>query len=99
MNKYMLCLASVLFVTPAAQAQVTIDVSKITCDQFFTMRGDPDAVAVWLGGYYHGKRGDTVVEVQEFKDNVKKLRAACRLNENRALPIMQVVEKTLAAKK
>jgi hypothetical protein len=84
---------------PLAQAQVTIDVSKITCEQFFTLRGDPDAIAIWLGGYYHGKQNNTVVALQEFKDNVKNLRAACRLTENTKLPIMQVIEKDMAAKK
>lgn len=54
---------------------------------------------MWLGGYSHGKRGDAVVELQEFKDNIKKLRVACRLNANSKLPVMQVIDKTMAAKK
>ena len=45
---------------PAARAQVTIDVSKITCNQLVDREvGDPRDIAIWLSGYYHGKRGET----------------------------------------
>ena len=62
-------------------AQVTIDVSKITCDQFALYKiSDPDTIAVWLHGYYSGKRGNTVVEVEKLKANTKKLRDYCLEN-------------------
>jgi hypothetical protein len=88
-----------LLVPSSAHAQVTIDVAKITCEQFFTMRGDPDAIGIWLGGYYHAKQNNTVVDLNEFKENVKNIRVACRLPENAKLPIMQVIEKSMASQK
>jgi acid stress chaperone HdeB len=64
-----------------ASAQVTIDVSKITCNQFALYKvSDPDTIAVWLYGYYSGKRGNTVVEVEQLKANTKKLRDYCLEN-------------------
>ena len=52
---------------PAARAQVTIDVSKITCNQFIDREvGDPRDIAIWLSGYYHGKRGETTVDTQQL---------------------------------
>jgi len=64
-----------------ASAQVTIDVGKITCNQFALYKvSDPDTIAVWLHGYYSGKRGNTVVEVEKLKGNVKKLRDYCLQN-------------------
>ncbi len=43
-----------------AQAQTTIDVAKISCDQFVLMTvAEPDYIAIWLSGYYHGKRNNT----------------------------------------
>lgn len=64
-----------------ASAQVTIDVSKITCNQFALYKvSDPDTIAVWLHGYYSGKRGNTVVEVEKLKANAKKLRDYCLEN-------------------
>jgi hypothetical protein len=43
---------SAVAVVPA-HAQVTVDVSKITCEQYilFTV-ADPHDIAVWLSGYY-----------------------------------------------
>ncbi len=65
----------------AAIAQVTIDVGKITCDQFALFKvSDPDTIAVWLHGYYSGKENNTVVEVEKLKANVKKLRDYCLQN-------------------
>ena len=61
---------------PAARAQVTIDVSKITCNQFVDREvGDPREIAIWLSGYYHGKRGDTTVDkVKLLNKYVKEVR-------------------------
>jgi hypothetical protein len=53
---------------PAVQAQVTIDVSKITCNQMFAYKiADPNKIALWLSGYYNGKRGTTIVDTQQFQ--------------------------------
>lgn len=76
---------------PGASAQVTIDVAKITCDQFALYKvSDPDTIAVWLHGYYSGKRGDTVVDVDKLKTNAKKLRDYCLQNPDANL--LQAVE-------
>ena len=46
-----------LFSTTLVQGQVTVDVSKVTCDQFAQGKvGLPRTTAVWLNGYYHGKK-------------------------------------------
>ena len=78
----------------AAQAQVTIDVSKITCEQF---RGfaitDPNNIALWLSGYYNGQRGNTIIEPQSFKENVERLKDYCITNPK--VPVMQAVETVL----
>jgi acid stress chaperone HdeB len=79
-----------------AQAQLTIDVSKITCDQFRTYKvANPNYIAIWLHAYYSSKRDNTVVEVQSFKDDFDKLNEYCitRLS----VPVMDAA-KTLFAK-
>jgi len=84
---FMLALCS----TPAAQAQVTLDVSKITCDQFLLFKvADPQHIAIWIHGYYSGKRDNTIVDVQKLKDNADKLRDWCRSNIN--MTVMKGVE-------
>jgi HdeA/HdeB family protein len=94
MQKLLWCgLAALLLAAPAANAQITIDAGKITCDQFFTLR-DPFSAAIWLSGYFHGQKSDTVIDVEAFKKNASDLRAACRIDANRQLPVMQVIEKS-----
>ena len=81
-------------VISAAQAQVTIDVSKIACEQF---RGyaitDPNNIALWLSGYYNGQRGNTIVNVQVFKENLEKVKDYCITNPK--VTVMQAVEAIL----
>lgn len=90
----------VLLGTPSAHAQVTVDVAKITCDQFLVFSvADPRDISIWLSGYHHGKHDSRSFEPQQFKANFEKLKSACLLRENAKLPVMQVVEKTLGDKK
>ena len=74
-----------------AQAQVTIDVSKITCAQF---RGyaitDPNNIALWLSGYYNGQRNNTIINVESFKENLGKVKDYCITNPT--VTVMQAVE-------
>jgi acid stress chaperone HdeB len=53
---------------PAARAQVTVDVSKITCEQFLGFSvADPRDIAIWPSGYYHGTQRSAVLEPQTLK--------------------------------
>jgi hypothetical protein len=84
--------------TQPLHAQVTIDVSKITCEQFILFKvTDPQKIAIWLSGYYHGKRETTVVDTQTFSEFSDKAKDYCRANF--AMPVMQAVDNLIAAKK
>jgi acid stress chaperone HdeB len=95
MNKFLL-----LSVAPAlltllsssdAQAQVLIDVAKIDSGQYLGYKvANPKDIAIWLNGYHHGRRGDTVVDVQQFDEDVDKIQKYCAANAN--TPLMQAVE-------
>jgi acid stress chaperone HdeB len=75
-----------------ARAQVMIDVSKITCHQWVDREvGDPRDIAIWLSGYYHGKRGETTVDkVKLANEYLKEVRDYCLRNPQTLL--MQAVE-------
>jgi acid stress chaperone HdeB len=46
-----------------AEAQVTIDISKITCNQFlFGKVTDSRTLSIWLNGYYSGASGKTLID-------------------------------------
>jgi acid stress chaperone HdeB len=81
----------------AARAQVSVDVAKITCDQFLLFKvADPRDISIWLSGYYGGKRSNTTIDMQRFKDYSDKLRTYCR--GNLTMPIMEAAQKVLELK-
>lgn len=83
--------AITLSATWTAQAQVTIDVAKMTCAQFAAYKvASPKNIAIWLNGYYHGKRGDTVVDTQQLDEDTTKIQQYCIDNPN--TPLVQAVE-------
>jgi acid stress chaperone HdeB len=76
---------------PLAQAQVMLDVSKITCEQYYGYKiTNPQNIAIWVNGYYHGKRGDVTLDTQGLIANGRKLRDYCRRNPQTL--VMQAVE-------
>jgi acid stress chaperone HdeB len=90
--------ASALLSTLTAHAQVTIDVSKITCEQLILYQiTNSENIAIWLHGYYSAKQGTTTVDTQAFKANANKVKAYCRLNSK--VTVMQAVETVLGPKK
>jgi hypothetical protein len=69
-----------LAVLPCTQgeAQVTIDVSKITCDQY--VRGnitDYKNIALWLSGYFNGRKDNMLVDPQKLEAASDKLYQYC----------------------
>ena len=82
-----------------AQAQMTVDVAKITCRQFLLghVGGSTRSVANWLSGYYNGKRGNTVIEVGSMQQNVRDLERYCR--KNHEMPVMDAAKNALGTEK
>src|SRR5690348_8609986 len=83
MSKIVMSLISVMFLAAnqTAQGQVTVDVSKITCEQFVLYKiADPKNIAIWLSGYLHGQNNSTVVEPQAFESNLGLLKDYCMTN-------------------
>ena len=82
----------------STQAQITIDVSKISCGQFLQNKvASNRTVAIWLSGFYAGKRNDLIVDTQAVERNVGRVTRYCDSNRNASL--MQAVETTLGAGK
>jgi hypothetical protein len=51
---------------------------------------DPNNIALWLSGYYNGKRNNTIVKVQSFKEDLKKVKDYCITHET--VTVMQALE-------
>jgi hypothetical protein len=64
---------------PTMQAQESLDLAKITCDQ---MQGEKLAyisrdVVFLLTGYYNGKRNNTIIKLQTIKKHVEEVESFC----------------------
>jgi acid stress chaperone HdeB len=87
-----------LIAVSAGQAQTTIDVSKISCEQLATAKvASPDYIAIWLSGFYNGKRNNTIIDVQRLQDNAQKITRYCLYNGKGT--VMEAVEKVLSKEK
>ena len=91
MMKFVMVAATGVLFALEVHAQVTLDLSKVTCDQYVGYKiTDPQNIAIWLSGYFNGKRGNTIVDTQAFEANTKKLRDYCFRNP--ATPVMRATE-------
>jgi len=98
MKKLFIFIASGLAISASdpSRAQVLLDVSKITCSQFVTYKvEDPKNIAIWISGYEHGKRGNTVLDVQRLMADADKLSKYCIQNED--TPVMRAFETILSS--
>jgi acid stress chaperone HdeB len=86
------------FMVSAAQGQDTVEVSKITCEEFASYKiMDPQKIAIWLSGYYNGKQGNTSIDRVQFNENTKKLEEYCL--QNGEIPVMHAFEKLFGESK
>ena len=92
MRRITLIILITLFATRAAYAQVTIEVSQVTCEQYLGFSvADPRDINIWLSGSYAGKRGSTVFEPQRVNEIAEKVKSECVLSENPIRPGSRIV--------
>jgi hypothetical protein len=81
---------------PNAQAQVSVDLAKVTCRQYLfdnLISANAPMVAVWLSGYFNGKRNNTVIDISAFKKNKDIVEDYCRMNQD--VTLIDAVTKAL----
>jgi len=75
-------LPALLIATPAP-AQVTVDITKITCRQFIAGKiVSTKSIALWSSGYYNGKAGNTQIDLSKMRPNADKVEDYCALNQD-----------------
>ena len=95
----LLGLAMPLLSTSLAHGQVSIDVSKITCDQFAQGKiGEPRTTAIWLNGYYHSKIGSTTIDTEQSEAMFDELMRYCRMGQNGKVLVMQALDRLMKPK-
>jgi hypothetical protein len=103
MARKCVCIALVaifaLAASRSAQAQVTVDVTKVNCDQFVHHKiSEPRLIAAWLSGYYSAKRNNRVIDLQSLEENMSKVTNYCSDEKNFKVPVMKAVEQALGNK-
>ncbi len=86
----------VILGTPEAQAQVSVDVAKITCRQLLfdkVISPNTKSLALWLSGYYNAKRDNTVLDIGALAQNTDKVEDYCRMNQD--VTVMEAVKNAL----
>ena len=90
----LVALALLLATNFSVRAQVMLDFSKVTCDQFIKYKiAEPKLIAIWLSGYFHGKRGDATLDTQRLVADADLIENYCFANADALL--MQSVEKLI----
>jgi acid stress chaperone HdeB len=91
--KMMFGLALIFVSFSSAQAQVTIEVSKITCDQFVHGKVGPSrSVGLWLSGFYNGRKDNTSFDLKAFEAKLSELEHFCYDQKNWNVPVIQAIE-------
>jgi hypothetical protein len=100
--KLLVLLPSTLFLfaqMPTMQAQETLDLAKITCQQFEMeqLAYSSRDVVLLLTGYYTGKRNNTIIEPQTIKKEVEEVNSYC--HKHRGTTVMDAVRNVLGFEK
>lgn len=86
-------LAVLTLMTPLAYAQ-TLDMEKLRCEELSRVYFDQfPFFDAWMSGYYHGKKGETVVDAKKFAANAQKVLQFCRANPN--VFVMQAIDRLM----
>ena len=65
----------------ASQAQIAVDMSKLTCGQYLEMSPDQSRIyAAWMSGWFNQKMGYTYIDLEAYARNVENVKAWCGTN-------------------
>lgn len=66
---------------PAAQAQVMIDTTRITCAEYLALSADDSAIfSAWMSGWFNQKIGYVTVDLEAYARNVASVKQWCSSN-------------------
>ncbi len=87
MKKLIITLALAGALAPSlAQAQVNIDMSKITCGEVLAMPADDQAdFAAFMSGWFAQKSGRTFIDMGLFQKNFNSVMSWCASNKSEAV--------------
>jgi len=91
-----LILASMLLMAASAlpaKAQVIVDMSLITCQQYFDSPPDQQKlIAWWMRGYFSAAKNLSVIDFRYVDYNTKVVTAYCKKKQNRNETLMSAIQ-------
>jgi acid stress chaperone HdeB len=91
-----LAFAFAILAASNAKAQMAVDLAKVTCKQYLfdsLISANAPKVAIWLSGYFNGKRGNTTIDIGAFRKDKDVVEDYCRMNLD--LTIIEAATKAL----
>jgi HdeA/HdeB family len=77
-RKLLISLVVVTITTSSSQAQVTLDMSRITCADYVAMSASQARTfSAWMSGWFNHKFGYTTMGLDDFARNVASVRQWC----------------------
>jgi len=99
MRKVAAVAAAVMLSSPMpAKAQVVLEMSAVTCQDY--LKSDPEQQAMlvsWFSGYYHASKNVATVDLRKAEANIKVVTKYCKSNKKETL--MNAIEKKLLGSK
>jgi hypothetical protein len=82
MKKLAFCLMLVgATLSSAVDAQVTIDMSRVTCAQYLAMPpAQSEEFSAWMSGWFNQKNGYVSVDLNAYSRNVENVKSWCASN-------------------
>ena len=94
MNPKSVAIAALLLAVSAApsRAQLMVDMSLITCDQFLKSESDrKDVLVAWMGGYFSATKNLSTVDARYVTRNKTKVSSYC--SKMRSETLMSAVQR------
>jgi acid stress chaperone HdeB len=86
MKRTMIFAAALMALSTPVKAQMVLEMSLITCDQFLSAP-DPDQelIAAWMGGYFSATKNLSTIDFRYEERNRKVVVAYCGKNKKETL--------------
>ena len=84
MKELAFCLAvSAALLPSVSHAQVSIDMSRVTCAEYLAMPAAQSATfSAWMSGWFNQKTGYVFVDLDAYAKNVANVKSWCASNPN-----------------
>ena len=87
MKSGLICLAFAISMIPvAANAQLTIDMGRITCDQYLAMSpSQSNDFSAWMSGWFSFKNDRPFVDLVVHQKNVASVKERCKFHPSESV--------------